>query len=485
METRPLLPHSATYLITKAKTSQGDQLERALEQLWKLTHVDTFKVPLGDDSVGFIELLSQIVRRENGNIYRNALGCLWFLSRVRENKAKIGSEKFGLLPLLIENLRVPNMFTDITLNIFINCSLDNHVHSQLFSPEIDYFSYCSHSLYNNGDELVYYIAVSNIISNIQESYLHHIYTSNIIEYIYNRLILSGPIPTEWENRFGGVEYWCLNFLMDLSSLRKGKKILKLCNKHFILIQLVDHSTSTMEGIKAICTLFNIFNQSDFTSSSTCTSKKKSFYQEIEEEINQGSQDSNDQMFINSFLLHFPEFLANFFEIYEITLNGNQGPLAQKLRDQQSFVYGILSLKIITGTLLNLSYSNNNKRFLLKHIHLIPFILQTIRLFIDNKPQLYAHLSQISYAGGGGDDYETLNNCIELLLQLAFFEENSQAKSNIVDGEENEEDPECLLRTGEQIVYCLDLLLALPPERSLSIETKMMIRCIRRKLNDDC
>jgi hypothetical protein len=476
------LPLAVTTIIHNLDSLVDEELCLALQKLWHYASNNQFRVSMGADSLGLFPILARILKTEGGNIYENALGCLWFLSRVRENKAKIGKSELGILPLLVDNFRTRNMYREVSMNILINCSLDGANHEQLFSDETGYYPLCVQSIIDQPDDIVLYISIANLVSALSDQYLSSLFAQNIIDFLYNKLILSGSNPERWERREGGEEYWSLTIIMDLSAVSpKARTFLRLFGKNTILMQIMNNSIGFMEGVKAACTLLNLYQHRDhqpmlssYLQTSFIITPEPSHYEE------KFIFENNSNLF-ESFCDHFPSFFPILLEMFEATLNCNNGTAAKKLQGI-GFVYGIIRLKIITECLANLSFSISNRKYLKRAKRLIFLIVRALRLFLDNESQLFAFLGQICYAGGGGEDYDTLHNCLELLLQLSFPVDETQRPIAGTPKEVTEEEgPEWLLRNEVQLIFLLEKISNLPAERRIPEKTQMLLHCLLGRL----
>jgi hypothetical protein len=110
----------------------------------------------------------------------------------------------------------------------------------------------------------------------------------------------------------------------------------------------------------------------------------------------------------------------FVNIFIATINQNQGREAENLQID-GYDYGMFMMRDLTNLFLSMSFiSPESKELMAFDEKFLSCIVKAIDLFINNEPELSARNDVASiFAGGGGNDYETVENVLELLLQISY------------------------------------------------------------------
>ena len=109
------------------------------------------------------------------------------------------------------------------------------------------------------------------------------------------------------------------------------------------------------------------------------------------------------------LLHaYPDLIEVILDVLCNTLQRQGG---------RGYSFGNFGLATMTKALSILAISDANKAVLVR-APLLPLLVDVLVQYRDDAPKL--EVPGVGTAGGGGDDTESVNNCLETLLQLSFF-----------------------------------------------------------------
>eukprot|EP01040_Poterioochromonas_malhamensis_P008447 gene8447-9137_t len=385
----PRLPASILrYVHEINKTTSDEAKVYPLQMIWDHLNNDQNKVLIGDMSLGFIQTLVNIVKN---SLYepavRNALGCLWYLSRANENKYNLATEELGLIPILVRNLSIESPYDEYSFNILINCSLDPSTHSYLLSDKIQYLEFCCNKI-RTEREIDPFVAVANISSCIFEENLYHFQRLRIHEIILQRILKYGIHVHTWNGRNGGIVYWCLNFLVDYTSLKQGSLQIQRISwfkeqSLQFFIELL--SCKSIEALKSLCIICHL--------SETCVE-----YEQLLPKLSK----------------QYPDLIQVLVYVTKATVDNDQGEYAETM-ETIGYVFGILSMKVLTNIirLLCLASESNCLDFIRLPIFM-NILLEIIDLYVIDAPELEAKFDCIETAGGGGKDEDTLCNTLEII-----------------------------------------------------------------------
>jgi hypothetical protein len=400
--------------------NESDSDWKCLKELWVFSDEDRFKPALSHPSLYFIPLLKDIlVAGGTGLGVRYSLGCLWYLSRSKSNDLIIGSRELGLIPILMTYLRSRTEM--MSYKILRNCVFHPDNHCYMFSDEIGYLSYFKEQMIENPlsvDPYHVFAAVASVIKNENIWYLTRL---RIHEVILERIISAGPDPYVWEGKDCGIEDHGLTFLTCFSTVLSGRLAL-LELYPFDFLYNVSNWSNTMESIRCRVILFNLYGKE--ISSSQLSPSVFATFPPIEHNISQSQRRSfpEIQALLATEQLHASNrFNFDFFvNIFVATINQNQGREAENLRIE-GYDYGMFMMRDLTNLFVSMSLiTSESKEFISFDERFLTCVVKTIDLFISNEPELSARNDVASiFAGGGGNDYETVENMLELLLQLSY------------------------------------------------------------------
>jgi hypothetical protein len=263
-------------------------------------------------------------------------------------------------------------------------------------------------------------------------------TSDILEIFVNRLVQFGYIPSAWTDRYNGIAYWILSGLTAYSGLPGGRRALMAVQQTDFFAKML--SVNEIEGIRSSVIVSDLAGSSESSNIS------------------------------GSLLEQYPSLYKTLLQLYRVTLDYNAVNAECKDLNSRGFVYGIIKMRDITPVIKNLSVSEKNKAILLSDPSLIPLMIRTTNLFINDSPELNFKFGlYIEHGGGGGKDYETIDNLLETFSQLSFYYETDKAFQTP------------FLKSEYSMRSMLESLIALPPERNLPYEVKMNAATLLNRL----
>jgi hypothetical protein len=397
----------------------NEVVRNALKELWKLSDQERLKEPIGHPSLGLMPVLKYILVNGNGVILRYALGCLWYLSRAKENDLIIADPKLELIPILMNFLRERD--ESMSYKILRNCAFHPGNHSYMFSDQIGYLQYFKNEMVNNPFSIDPYHVFAAILSIVDNENVNALLKLRIHEMIFNRLVSSGLNVLSWIGRTHGIEDHGLTFLTSLSSLPLGRQALLEINpfEFLFLLSLVD----TLEGKRALMILVNLYGRSDQS-----TSIKSSNFPSIRSSLPLAGPGYVKEKLSLPLLQKEKNAFEFFLTIFCCTLNENFGEEAETLATQ-GYDYGMFMLRDITYYFLNLLFLFPKQTFsdMNTHSRFLPSLMKVLDLFIDNHEELYAKNDVARVFGGGGkEDYDSLENVLELLVQLMHLSLSSSS-----------------------------------------------------------
>lgn len=417
-------------LVTEVKTQTGERRTNGFRALWNLAEREEYKLPLTNPKYGLIPFVIELIGVETGSTLRNMLGMLWYLSRAIPNREYFGRKEVGLVTILMAFNTNDHIYKNFSFLIFVNICLHPATHDYLLSDEVGFLAYYRQRLVDQPNDLAPYRLFGNLMNVVQDSHIDQVLKFRIHGVLMGRLLSAGPNPSLWEGNGGGIEYWCVNAILGISSVRKGVQALKELRVAEYLHAVIQLAVEKIDAVKACCILANLYGSEDMDS---------------------GDEQSSRKICL---LERYPSFATSLVDIFTATLSCNKGEEAKRLR-AEGYTFGIITLSILTNVLKNLAVHPKNQEILISHPAFLANIRTTLLLFIQNAPELSTFYDYKVFAGGGGEDYQTITNCLELLLHLQSAELSAQGISRKVEYWRN---------TGETVQMLIDL----PPERNVPL-----------------
>jgi hypothetical protein len=373
---------------------------------------ESFEITLRTPVFGEISSISDYVLRDL------TIALSW-LAIPQPNGIRICSKELKFLPILFQivatTYRPSHFLTEHVWNfirneirvILGNCSVHVESHDYLFSPEFAYFDLCKDHLFANPDAPGEVSRFCSLTMNIADSsHMLTLVNMGIPEFILKKLISFGSQRNGWDTDHWNMIDRCFCILLNFSlhppccpalrNLIESPNIGALVLFDFFLQR---NPNNSIKGTKTVMLLSNIYR--DFVDDSPVNA--------------------------SCLLKSSPYVVPMLLDVYEATLNYSDGKELIIRLKRKAFMFGRLSVKHITGSLKNFAIiSDENKQMLFCHDRLLYLIFATIQMFIVDAEECKGMIisttgvTRSSTAGGGGKDYESLENVLELLLQLSYF-----------------------------------------------------------------
>jgi hypothetical protein len=362
-------------------------------------------------------------------------------------RAAISSKELALLPIFMKILRSSSeeeMIEWIRMTI-ANCSDFEGCHDYLLSSEIGWLDYLEKRLKEKPNDVNSYWWFANFITNMRNENILLLVNRKIPEIILQKMISYGSNEMRWSKGDGEVMDMVIKFVMYFSKSTNGSSYLMnffdLHHQHnSLLFELLP--SSSMVSVRAMIVVANVY----------------------------GREENNERT--KALLSSHPDILPLLIDIMDAIMNWDVNRAEIKELIKKGFQYGF-QLSVVSVALRNLSISDENKSIMIKYPKLIRLACQGIRLFIDNAPECKGmNPGETFYdrGGGGGKDWLTVENLLELLLQLSFvFEDDIALKSFFIT-------------SSYDLKKMMNDLLSLPVERQLSFETKQFAQQLLVKLD---
>jgi hypothetical protein len=415
----------------------------AFEELYEFCHNPKFKEAVcAREDLGLLSTLKDILQDSMDNEFI----CGWIFlclanltSDSVANRIAISSRELELLPILMNILRDANDETliDYAETTMGNCSLTPDVHEFLLSSEVDWLSYLTELLKTRPDDTLTYWRFTNLISRMNDQHLSLILEKDIINPILRKLLSFGSNSSLMSKiDKDGILFRIYTFVANFSSIHSGRIYLKDYfekNSEYCscFLQLLD--SPDIIGIFSTIILSNIYGR-----------------------------DENNQT-TKSLLVEHKHILSRLVDLLDATINYDiNRPIVIDLINK-GFKYGPIKLHVLTSSIRNLSISDENKNIMIKDSKLIELSCQVIEAFLNNSVEFYGipvGQTIFNYTGGGGKDLLTIENILELLLQLSFISDDE----NILNFTFN-------TNPHYNVKELLEKLINLPIERNLPYEVR--------------
>jgi hypothetical protein len=380
----------------------------AIQELERISGNSKYKEALcAYEELGLLSTLKTVLEQSQ----TNEPCCSWIFvclcnltSDSVANRLLICSKELALVPILMRHTRGCN--NSVTLsnleNIIYTSSLTEGVHEYLLSSEVDWLSYIVQKLKQNPNDLMSYWVFNNFISRMRNDHLSRVINFNVPELVLQKMLSFGSNPSNWSaSDKSGIIYRIYIFVANFSSIASGRIYLKeyfnqdsRYSSHFI--QLLD--VPDVIGILSTIILANVY----------------------------GRDENNNTT--KSLLNEHKEILPRLIDLLDITLNYDDNRPVVKDYLSKGFTYGPIKLHVLTSSIRNLSVSDENKNIMIKYSKLIELGCQEVQSFISSAKEFSGIPPGYSFAnftGGGGKDFLTLENTMELLLQLSFVSDDEK------------------------------------------------------------
>jgi hypothetical protein len=367
--------------------------------MWDIAFVEENRSGLLESSLGYVPLmvhLLETVTDEPVSIEKLS-GGLWCISATVSLRTYLGSPDLRLVPALIRATAYSETCKKNITNILMNISLERTIHSYLLRQDFGYMEYLKREVTAASNNPIYYNSFQCLFTDIELNHLRVALDLGVHEFFLQKLMSKGNVPSQWDE----VGKRCLNILMYISRFEYGARaICKLRDSEFLYLLLKD---TTIQGMKAAFLIANCFGRLEANSSRKPLLEDK------------------------------PTILPLIRECLDVTLDYD--PAATKVKDMEAkgFVMGVIQINTIASALRNLSLCDKNKAIIVQDKALLRNICLCLEAFINKAPQFGGVYNNMwRPAGGGGEDYFSASDLIELLLQLSFYFEDDDALLSFFD-----------------------------------------------------
>jgi hypothetical protein len=440
-------------LLKIIQQSSGKTRLKAVEDLEKLCEKpENMEILCLNEDLSLLSSLKQLletIKDDNACLDWIFLCINWLTSGDVSCKTAVCSKELGILPIIMKTLRSSSdEYTIDTIEKAIsNCSIFEGCHDYLLSSEIGWLDYLEKRLKEKPNDVNSFFMFRNFMKTMRNENVPVMINQNIPEIILQKFVTYGSNDGKWSKE--DLDFLCeiSEYLVFLSKSLNGTRYLK---EYFIVFpqyssfffDLVSSSSSTTVGVVATITLANVY----------------------------GRDENNDRT--KALLSSHPDILPLLIDIMEAIMNWDVNRKEIKALIKKGFKYG-MPLSVVSVALRNLSISDENKKIMITYPRLISLACQGIRLFIDDAPEckgMNPGQSWYDRGGGGGNDFVTVENLLELLLQFSFmFDNEASLKLMFVD-------------PAYHLKLVLEQLLNLSSERKVTFEARQFAMQLLSKLD---
>jgi hypothetical protein len=360
---------------------------------------------------------------------------LHHLSWTVVGKTAICSPQLHLIPVCLRLCRRSSATRSNLLSLFISCCLCEKRHSYLLSPEVDLLASWKEWISRDADDYRYYQLLANMAKIASDENIHIFLSNGVHNIVFNRLLSLQDI--QFDSPFHPTGHQILNFIVSLSVHPAGAQAIYDLGQSALFYNVFSCNKQKFLGMQALFILANVYG-------TVCT-----------------PSDSNncfEEQTAIGVIVSFFMVIVNFDENY----------LIYKRINGKLFRFGDLQLSTVVGTLKNLSMNDYYRRVMIEQFPDIIFLIcKAMYDFNENKSQ-YSLDDQwgTTYAGGGGEDFRSVQFICELLLQFSFASDELKSSPSY----QGLFDQVCVcsdtLRTFPEL---LEDLTSLPKERSVPEE----------------
>jgi hypothetical protein len=362
-------------------------------------------------------------------------------------KVAITSKELALLPVFMRILRSSfdeKMIERIEITLS-NCSIFEGCHDYLLSSEIGWLDYLEKRLKEKPNDEDSYWCFGSFISDMRNENILVFINRKLPELILQKMLSYGSDMKKWSADDGKVIRRIIACVLGFSKSVNGSRYLMdffNLHSHFNIFFFDLLPSASMVSVRAMIIVANVY----------------------------GRQENNERT--KALLSSHPDVLPLLIDIMDAIMNWDVNRTEIKELIKKGFEYGF-QLSVVSIALRNLSISDENKKIMIKYPKLISLACQGIRLFIDNAPEckgMNPDETFYQFGGGGGKDVITVENLLELLLQLSFmFEDDIDLKS-------------AFITPYHDLKKMLEELLNIPIERQVSFETRQFALKLLSKLD---
>lgn len=373
---------------------------RALGMIAHLSRNDENRAALCAPELGLAQILTDLLSAGALDFegLTNVVTTFAEWAALKENKRYLCREEFGLSKLLFELIGSPHLKDSIFI-FFLNCALEPENHEYLLSERLGMAMYARQQMLLHTDWVYPYWFFTNVAGTMVEKDVPLLLDWRIHEIFMNRLIQQGPNPAEWYDRNQGSTYRSLFSVFYFAIFVNSNKIvqeLARYTSYFKRLYFNSHEAQQREHYPAAIILCIL------------SSSSKSSFGKTE----------------ISLLQFYPMILDSLITIFYTTFfYSDKNDRIVKMYRRIGYNYGIFKLRSVTFTLKELALHPSNQQIMLEDPFLLLLIMKGIDDYMLDLPEcsavgIYYDIRQ--HAGGGGGDIDSIENLLEILLQLFHF-----------------------------------------------------------------
>jgi hypothetical protein len=442
----------AKKLLKAIQQSSAETRLKAVKDLYKLCQKPENKeiLCLNEDLsllLSFKQLL-ETIKDDDNCLYWIVVCIAWLSAGDVSCLVAITSKELALLPIFMKIIRSScgeKMIEKIETTIS-NCSVFEGCHDYLLSSEVGWLDYLEKRLKEKPSDVDTYWWFVSFISNMRNENVLLLIDRKIPEVILQKMLSFGSDMNKWSKDDGEVLDKVIRFVMYFSKPMNGSRYLMNffdLHSQFNTFFFDLLPSSSMFSVFAMIIVANVY----------------------------GREENNERT--KALLSSHRDILPLLVDIMDAIMDWGVNRTEIKELIKKGFEYGSFKLSVVSVALKNLSISDENKKIMIKYPKLISLACQGIRLFIDNAPECKGMNPDETWyhpGGGGGKDLLTVENLLELLLQLSFmFEDDIALKS-------------AFITSDHDLKKMLEELLNIPTERQVSFETRQFALKLLSKLD---
>jgi hypothetical protein len=428
----------AKNVLSLIQQTSGLSRLRAIHSLIALSeNGDNIQLLCLDEDLSLLSSIKELLRTtaaDDNHCIHKLLTCLNYLSSVKCGGLATGSKHLALLPLLMKIVQeTPDRRNKIIIELIMsNCSIHCDCHDYLLSPEVEWLTYLENGLTQSPNNYPnnLFIWLANFLSDMKETNIHLLISRDIPGMVLRKIL---SYETSYESHSSPE---MIRVIMNFSQFPCGSCYLKECFDRCLefssfFFDLLSNSSSSTIGIYCTIILANIYGR-------------------------EGEKNGKTKPFLSS----HPSILSSLVAMLDAIMNWDVKRPEIKELIKFGYLYGLINFSNVSAALRNLSISDENKRIMIQDSKLMSFIYQGITLFINNSLECKGMNLDDNWpnsAGGGGKDFVTIENLLELCLQLSFP----------VDDDDVEIFQSTFIMSPYNLKEMMEVLLNLPKERNVT------------------
>ena len=362
-------------LLTVVLNDPSEATVKAWEILSNLSVESKNREYMGSNELGLVPSLMAVVSNDQSEARVKALECLWDLAIESKNKEYMGSKEVGLVPLLMTV--VSNDQSEARAKA-LGC---------LFSLAVESKS----AEYMGSKEVGLVPLLMTIVSNDQSET-----RVKALGCLWNLMILYSNIPYFVE---------CNGITIVMNVFTKTEKDSESYKKSLTMLMVSCRHPMAAAACKQ-CNGIEVFTP--LVSDTDIVGLKSAFIISF--------ISGRDEIRVNqkSLLQTHLGIVDMLLSVLTNTVNGLEG---------NGYAFGNFDLNVIVAAVLSLSISDSNKQILVSKPFLPP-LFSILLMFVNNDPMIpYRGVKRGTFVGGGGNDVESAETVVEILLQFSFYYES--------------------------------------------------------------